>query len=238
MVFGERTCRGCRQPFNYGTRNPPEPSAAEIAEALRAAGHAGPGPHAPAPPPSQAPNRGAPAAPAPHPRSIPSGAPVRDAPALAGLETGRFEQVGAVLADDIPGFIDSSLYAAFTPKHVDVAPVSGLDPGRADDVGAVRVAAVPGLEATGRDQVGAVPTEDVPGLFHSDFLRAPDLALAPGTIEGLEASPRAARTPAGAKAGRRGKGTDELPAITCQCGTIHRLPRCPSCGTRHRGADD
>ena len=240
LVFGERTCRGCGQPFNYGTRNPPEPSAADVAEALRAAGHlpVGAAPAAPAPTPGA--HRGAAPAPAPHPRSIPQGAPVGDVPELAGIDSGRFAPVGDVSVDDIPGFVDSTLYASFTPKQVAVAQVAGLDTGRADQVGEVRAALVPGLEATGRDLVGAVPTEDVPGLFHSDFLRAPEVPLARERIEGLEVSPRGRPTAASASArgARKGRGSDELPTITCMCGTAHRLPRCPSCGTRHRGADD
>lgn len=242
LVFGERNCRTCGQAFNYGARNPPEPSFAEVVEALRAGGHAPPSLDSEVPravPPNAA-YRAATPAPAPHPRSIPSGAPVSDAPTMAGLDTGRFEPVGEVSIPDIPGFVDSSLYRAFTPAHVDVQQVADLDTGRAADVGAVRVQLVPGVEPTAKEAVGAVPTEDIPGIFHSDFLRAPEVPIIVAAIDGLERSPRAEhRTSATGPAGRRkGRSAGELEPCTCNCGTTHRLPRCPSCGTRHRDAAD
>lgn len=243
LVFGERNCRSCGQAFNYGARNPPEPTFAQVVEALRAAGHPAPSlDESAAPAAAQAAYLGAPAAPAPHPRSIPSGAPVNDlpapaGPAIAGLDSGRFERVGEVRVDDIPGFIDSSLYAAFTPKHVETAPVAGLDSGRAVEVGQVRVAPVQGVEPTAKDAVGEVPVEDIPGLFHSDFLRAPEVPLRTQSIDGLEVSVSAARATAAGKPAARRKGSKELGNCTCNCGTTHRLPRCPSCGTPHRDAD-
>lgn len=244
LVFGERSCRTCGQAFNYGARNPPEPTFAQLVEALRAAGHAPPSlddavPHTA---PQNAAYRGAPVAPAPHPRSIVSGAPVMDPPApaiptITGLESGRFERVGEVQVDDIPGFIDSTLYAAFTPKQVNTAPVAGLDTGRAVEVGQVRVAPLQGVEATAKDAVGEVPVEDIPGLFHSDFLRAPNVPLHTQAVEGLETSRRAEPAPgATAAPGKRQRNTDDLDNCTCSCGTTHHLPRCPSCGTPHRGA--
>ena len=242
LVFGERNCRTCGQAFNYGTRDPPEPSFAEVVEALRAGGHAPPtlDDAVAVAPPVNAPYRTAAPAPAPHPRSIPSGAPVSDVPTMAGLDTGRFEPVGDVRVDDIPGFVDSSLYRAFTPAHVDVQQVADLDTGRAADVGAVRVQLVPGVEPTAKEAVGAVATEDIPGIFHSDFLRAPEVPIIVAAIDGLERSPRAShRTSTAAPAGKRqGKSAGAFEPCTCNCGTTHRLPRCPSCGTPHRDADD
>jgi hypothetical protein len=237
LVFGERSCRTCGQVFNYGTRNPPEPSFAQTVEALRAAGF---------PPPSLDDDAHAPVAamptrpPAPAARSVPSGAPVRDVPEMPGIETGRFASVGAVAIEDVPGFMDSGIYRAFTPSDVRVQPVAGLDTGRAEEVGAVRVQRVAEVEATVRDAVGEVRGQDVPGLFHSDFLRAPDAPVRAPAIEGLEVSPRGLERkgkPVPATKAKR-KGQADLARVRCQCGESHHLPRCPACGTRHRDATD
>lgn len=246
LVFGERSCRTCGQVFNYGARNPPEPTFAQMVEALRAAGHPPPRLDEEAPPASPRPTlrSAAPPAPAPHPRSVPSGAPVDDAPAIAGLETGRFASVGDVAIEDVPGFMDSGIYRSFTPDSVNVQQVAGLETGRAADVGEVRVQRVPEVEPTVKEAVGAVRTEEVPGVFHSDFLKAPDVPLRTQTIEGLEASPRGPerRKPAAvAKAqGPKGvrKAAVDLGRVLCQCGEAHRLSRCPSCGTPHPDARD
>lgn len=256
LVFGERECRHCGQGFDYGARNPPEPSFMQVVEALRAAGHRPPSLDEPEPPRRPAPAPTAPR-PAPHPRSIPSGAPVedtpprRDPPMMEGLDTGRFAATGDVVPDDIPGLQDSSLFRAFTPDKVNVAPVAGLDTGRLESVGEVRVQRVQDVETTAKDKVGEVETQDVPGIFHSDFLRAPDVPLRIDRVDGLEPSTRAA-SPAKAKAGkidrtgetagqkkRRIADRDEaLTPTLCPCGTTHRLPRCPSCGTAHKDAVD
>lgn len=239
LVFGERACRSCGQVFNYGARNPPEPTFPQMVEALRAAGHPPPSLDDDVPVARPAPARVAPQAPAPHPRSVPSGAPVSDVPLMAGIDTGRFASVGDVAIEDVPGFMDSGIYRAFTPGQVAVETVAGLDTGRAAEVGEVRVARIADVESTAKDAVGEVSTQDVPGIFHSDFLRAPDAPVRAQIIDGLEPSPSGPerRRPA---TGAKGKGAAkaEMRRIMCQCGETHQLPRCPSCGTRHRDADD
>lgn len=243
LVFGERSCRTCGQVFNYGTRNPPEPSFPQMVEALRAAGYPPPSLDGPVLTPVAPARSAAPAAPAPHPRSIPDGAPVSDAPAMAGLETGRFASVGDVAIEDVPGFMDSGIYRAFTPGSVDVAPVAGMETGRANEVGEVRVQRIAEVEPTAKDAVGAVRTEEVPGIFHSDFLKAPEVPLRTQTIEGLEASPSSqvrrrpkAEAPAATKGKGRARSAEDLGRTLCLCGETHRLPRCPACGTPHPDA--
>lgn len=248
LVFGERSCRTCGQVFNYGTRNPPEPSFPQMVEALRAAGYPPPSLDEPVRTPSGPPRSPAPAAPAPHPRSIPDGAPVADAtapgaPAMAGLETGRFASVGYVAIEDVPGFMDSGIYRAFTPDAVNVTPVAGMETGRATEVGEVRVQRIAEVEPTAKDAVGAVSTQEVPGIFHSDFLKAPEVPLRTQAVEGLEASPstQSRRRPKSeASAAPKGKGrarsAEDLGRALCLCGETHRLPRCPACGTPHPDA--
>src|SRR5688572_28770260 len=218
LVFGERKCRNCGQVFQYGAAPPPEPSFSEIAAALRAAGQPVPDyltfDEAPAPPRP---------APASRPAAPPIGQPARaappqrraDVPQLEGLDTGRFKSIDVVQTEDIPGFIDSSLFAQFTPKEVDVAPVFGLETGRVE-VGEVRAIPSVDVDHTARPDVGEVVTTQVSGIFHSDFLKAPPVPIDAGGLEGLEQSPSTARpraATADAPAGTKAKKQRELARV-------------------------
>ena len=98
IVFGERRCRSCGTAFDYGATPPPEPTAAQVFDALAGM------------PTVSVVQRPAEAA----------------VPTLPGLDTGRYD-VGEVEADDVPGLIDSTLFRAMTPETVDVAPISDLE---------------------------------------------------------------------------------------------------------------
>lgn len=198
IVFGERRCRGCGLTFDYGPSAPPEPTTAQVFDALANATGA---------------------------RS-PARSPAPEVPTLAGLDTGRFE-VGEVPVDDVPGLIDSTLFKAMTPDHVDVAPISGLE--LTMQVGGdveVAAAPIPGLEA--RACVGdVVDVAPVPGLFRSDLFRT-DVDIGAGAAAAgdvLEVSHNAGRrTPKASADGSRR-------VVCASCSTVHHLGRCPSCGT-------
>lgn len=219
LVYGERQCRGCAQTFQYGAPEPPIPTGAQILEALRAAGVAVPMP----------------------PSTTPPASPPTSVAPLPGLDTGRFEDPGQVRVEDIPGLIDSTLFRAFTPAEVQTAPVAGLDVGRFDEVGPVAPAFTPGLEVTPRDDVGEVFVQPVMGLFRSDIYRGPD-DVATQPLEGFEPtfeadSPAAGRASRPARAeGPKARGwvaDEDLEKVLCRCSEVHRLPRCPACGTPH-----
>jgi len=217
IVFGERRCRGCGMVFDYGPSPPPEPSAAQIFDAL--AGQSG----APSTPPT-------PAAPSTPPTMRRPAEP--EVPTLAGLDTGRYE-VGEVPIDDVPGLIDSTLFRAMTPDHVDAAPIAGLEltMQQGGDV-EVAPALIPGLEARA-DAVDVAEIAPVPGLFGSDVFRA-DVDIGAGAAAAgdvLEVSPNA---------GRRTHARDDAPrrVVCATCSTVHFLARCPSCGTAAPSHDD
>lgn len=147
---------------------------------------------------------------------------------IEGLDTGRFNAVGTVHSEEIPGFIDSTLFKAFTPAHVDTQQVNGFDAGRFADVGQVAMAAPVGLEATARDDVEVGFVGTVSGIFGSAIYDTRDVEVAPPPVEGLDASPSVQRA---SKLKR--VADDSLDKIVCRCGETHRLPRCASCGTLH-----
>jgi hypothetical protein len=231
LVFGERICRKCGQTFQYGANPPPQPSYAQVVEALAAVGlPPPPGPQQQSSsPPQQQPQ------PQPQPRAQQSANPFG-----ADLDHGRFEDVGDVDIPDVPGLLDSGIFKIFTPEHVDAAPVFGLDSGRFEDVGDVRAVVTPGLELAPRDEIGDVFTQPPSGLFHSDIFHT-DGDAATGTMPDLELSTSASAPPRSAtsttsdaaKAKKLKRKEDDLGTIVCRCGERHRLPRCPACGTSH-----
>ena len=169
IVFGERRCRSCGMAFDYGAAPPPEPSAADVFDALAGTQEVQPSPS--------------------RPRIAPARGDV-----VPGLETGRFE-VGEVEVEDISGLIDSTLFKSMTPKHVDAPPIQGLEfTQQISTDGAVRVEAVPGLERRAED-VGEVLPAAIPGLYGSDLFRAGvDVAAgANHASELLQVSPTAGR---------------------------------------------
>lgn len=209
--------------FDYGAAAPPEPTPAQIFDALAGGDDDATQPvlAGTAAAPARAPQ--APQAPAPSPRSPSTTAGVL----VEGLDTGRFD-VGDVAIDDVPGLIDSRLFAIMTPDHVDVSPIQGLEHTTQGDASAIttHAAEMPGLERR-NDEVGDVSVEVVPGLFGSDLFRA-NVDVAAGAAASaavLEVSPNAASR--GTK-----KGDGERRRIVCAtCSSVHWLLRCPSCGT-------
>jgi hypothetical protein len=245
-VFGERACRSCGQPFEYGPSPPPLPSTQQIVEALRAAGVT-PAASAAAPaspgdvlaPPADVAVR--PAALRPDAVRASASGPdaalaVEAAPAPAaapaGVDTGRFD-VGDVVPDEVPGLIDSTLFAAWTPAHVDVEAVPGLETTAVAAAVAVPAARLADLELA-HAAVGDVAVDVVPGVYHSDMFAAGVDVVAGAAAAGpiLEVSPGALRpTP---RAARKASGADGLARLACPgCGTVHAASRCPSCATAH-----
>lgn len=231
IVFGERRCRSCGMTFDYGAEPPPEPTQADIFDALLSAPEPAAQP-TPAPRPSAAtpqPRPTAPITPPPRPATqAPGGA------TLEGLDTGRFS-VGEVAIEDIPGFIDSTLFRGMTPDNVDAAPIPGLevtrvalgdvpeikhldvDAGRADVGEVPQMAAIPGLEGASMFRVNI---DFAAGGEHSDMLQVSHLIVHP-------------------KSDAKSAHTDELnlSRIVCSnCGLAHAKPRCPTCGTPHPDA--
>ena len=142
---------------------------------------------------------------------------------MADLDTGRFS-VGDVDVDDVPGLIDSTLFAAFTPATVEVDHIPGLETTQqaGGDV-EVRSAPIPGLDS-GNAEVGDVQVQSVPGLFGSDIFRT-DTDVPAGaerSLSVLDISPNA---------GLRRKEHVVVRHPCPTCGTVHAESRCPSCGT-------
>jgi len=219
IVFGERRCRACGMPFDYGAAPPPEPTAAQVFDTLSLLGAAPPAPPRPTPvaPPAPAPSR-APAPPSTPPRRV-------DADAMPGLDTGRYE-VGEVEIEDVPGFMDSTLFKSMTPDHVDAAPIPGLEITRqTGGDAAVRPEVIPGLEGRAED-VGEVFPAAIPGLFGSDLFQAGvDVAAgASASGEFLDVTPNAGRV-------IKDKDHGKVRTICATCSSVHFLSRCPSCGT-------
>jgi len=166
IVFGERRCRSCGTAFDYGATPPPEPTAAQVFDALAGVPTVSGG------------QRRAEA----------------DVPTLPGLDTGRYE-VGEVQVDDVPGLIDSTLFRAMTPEYVDVVPISGFERTMQTEADVpVTAAVIPGLD-TRIDPVDVAAIAPVAGLFGSDVFRT-DVDISAGAAAAgdiLEVSPNAAR---------------------------------------------
>ncbi len=154
---------------------------------------------------------------------------------MEGLDTGRFS-VGEVEVEDIPGFIDSSLFKAMTPDHVDVDAVPGLEITRTE-VGEVRAIARVDVDS-GRADVGDVEQlAGIPGIYGSDMFKTDvDIAAGGDASPMLETTTLKVRSkqPASATASKKKLSDDDLPRIVCNnCGSTHQKPRCPSCATAH-----
>jgi hypothetical protein len=203
VVFGERQCRTCAMPFDYGSNPPPVPSATDVFDSLMSA-------ELPQVPTSSSAASAPPRAPS--------------MPTLEGLDTGRLAVVGHVDVEEIPGFIDSTLYAAWTPRDVHVAPLRDLET-TATSTPAVRTQQLSDLDRT--IEVGDVVSEAVPGLFGSDLFRTDiDFAAGAAASAALDVTPNTRKAKAKAK-------TSSAPRrVACaSCGTVHPFARCPGCGT-------
>jgi len=202
IVFGERKCRSCAMPFDYGPNPPPEPSAEAVLDVLMSVELP---PMPGAPPPAVRPTN-----------DVATGT-------LPGLDTGRLAAVGAVDVEEIPGFIDSTLFAAYTPRSVDVATMPGLEVTRQAEV-QVQTRMLSDIDGQ-PVPVGDVVTQEVPGLFGSDLFRADvDIAAGASASPSLDVTTNSRPTKKSASSqGRR--------VVCASCATIHHLSRCPSCGT-------
>lgn len=224
IVFGERRCRSCGMPFDYGAAPPPEPTAAQVFDTLSLLGA----------PPSTPPSPNQPSQPPrPAPPPVASSTPPRQAntDAMPGLDTGRYE-VGEVEIEDVPGFMDSTLFKSMTPDHVDAAPIPGLEiTSQSGGDAAVRPEVIPGLEGRAED-VGEVFPAAIPGLFGSDLFQAGvDVAAGAGaSSEFLDVTPNAGRV-------IKDKDHGKVRTICATCSSVHFLSRCPSCGTAAPGRE-
>ncbi len=205
IVYGERQSRSCALPFDYGPNPPPEPSADAVVDVLMSV--------------DLPPLPGAPAVTAPSPAAQPRDVDVGTMP---GLDNGRSADVGDVVSEDIPGFIDSTLFAAYSPADVDIGTMPGLEATRQADV-QVRTRMLSDIDGQ-PVPVGDVVTQPVVGLFGSDLFRADvDVAAGASASPSLDVTTNSRPTKAANTVGRR--------VICATCATIHQLSRCPSCGT-------
>ena len=219
LVFGEQACRTCNQTFDYGPSAPPVPTYAQIVEALASVG-------LPAP---AAPIASTPRAPVvPAQPSAPRPQAAAPATQMEGLDTGRHAETGDVEWQEVSGLMETAMFAAFTPKHVEAQAVFGFDGGRFEEANAPSIAAPAGLERTEQDDGGDPLISPVSGLFGSDIYNTSGVTVAPPPVDGLEASPSIARA-----AKRKSVKDSDLEKALCRCSEVHRLPRCPACGTPH-----
>lgn len=147
------------------------------------------------------------------------------------VDTGRYTMVREpVQTEAIPGFIDSTLFAAYTPKEDSSTRMEGLE-GTAHEGGDAPVLTGDprqlGVELTAQQEVGEVAVEDIPGFIDSTLFAA----YTPATVEtqevaGLETSPSRPRV------FTKAAGDDEETPCA-SCGTKYPLERsrCPSCGS-------
>ena len=210
LVFGERRCRSCGQSFDYGVSAPGEPTPELVHEALVAAGMLKP-PEAAAAQPERA--QPAPAQPA--------------AALMPGLDRGRYEATGNVAVEDIPGFIDSTLFAVLTPKEVHVAPLEQLERTVFDGVGDVPPIETPGLERTRQHVDAHVPMLPLVAIERTSLVAA-NVQVPVDPVPALEASLRGRRP--GAEPARVPRKGDLAEIICRSCGQRHALQRCSQCG--------
>lgn len=233
VVYGQRSCMQCGASFQYGPQPPPEPTPAQIQEALATA--LATQPAAVSTPPSVASPSGPPP---PHPPSpvVPGyGGPGGPSNAFfeEAVDTGRYDHTtkAQVTPEAIPGFVDSTLFKAFTPRHVETERVEGLEA-----TGFVPVReAPPGdfvpLETTSYGEVGLVATEAIPGFVDSTLFKA----FTPSTVQTENVDGFEAGTSATSLRPARRRTPGETDTACSQCGTLHQSTLCPTCGARRRG---
>jgi hypothetical protein len=164
---------------------------------------------------------------APPPVTIP---PVSAAEAL--LDTGRFDDETArpVVTEDVPGLVDSALFAALTPDVVDVEVIADLETSRFEAVGDARPDPMVQLmledDRFDAASAQAVVVEAVPDLVDSTLFRAM-----------TDRAPPAAETPdvertAGAPRATKKASADDEGGRCRACGTPVSGAHCRACGTR------
>lgn len=201
------------------------PSVEQIVEALRAVG-------APVPPGlAQAlPVR----PPAPSAPSAPPAPPAVSLPPASGLEldTGRHASVGSVVPTSVQDMVAPGFYRPMAQGQAPLIEVIDLEPGRHAPVPNVPVVAIEGVERARFESVGPVETPWLEELASSGFYDPSASAPAPvAPLEGLETTAIDSGTPS--TGARRGRRSSSLSYITCRCSEVHRLARCPSCGSPH-----
>ncbi len=160
-----------------------------------------------------------------------SQAPSATSGQAAFVDTGRYSGAEApVQTEAIPGFIDSTLFAAYTPKEDSSTPMAGLEGTAYDAADTPVLTADPrqmGVELPSQAAVGEVEVEDIPGFIDSTLFAA----YTPPTVQteavaGLETSPSRPRA-------FQSSGADVESSACVSCGTGFALDRsrCPSCGT-------
>ncbi|MFZ9888061.1 MAG: hypothetical protein ACO3JL_11215 [Myxococcota bacterium] len=231
VVYGQRSCMHCGTTFQYGPQAPPEPTMAQVQLALATAFAAQGGPALPppahgAPPPSTRVQAG------PMIASDATPGPAYNA-AEETFDTGRYDLAtqAQVTTEAIPGFVDSTLFKAFTPTNVETEQVEGLE---ATGFGMVRDAPpaefVP-VETTSYGEVGLVATEAIPGFVDSTLFKAfTPSSVETEVVEGFEAGASAFSL----RPARRVVAADDGTACS-ECGTHHQSSLCPTCGARRRG---
>lgn len=176
------------------------------------------------------------------PMSSGQGAPMATPPAAGGgdmasfLDTGRFDgqAEGPVQTEAIEGFIDSSLFAQYTPETVDTEVVEGLEQTGFQEVGDVATEALP-VEHTSVEAAPDVPVqaEAIEGFIDSSlFAHYTPATVETEAIEGFEGSPSAQNLRPTKP--RKAANDDDLYECT-ECGLPHDKTVCPSCGARRRG---
>jgi hypothetical protein len=253
--MGEQGCRACGQTFDYGAQPPPVPTAAQVAEAIaehaarrhaqaqaqaqaaaqqaaQAAQHAQPPPAAPPQPRAQ------PVQPQPPPPQPQRAPPSTSSPSFMAapddFDSGRADAVGSVPREAIPGFIDSTLFGAYTPRHVDVDLVEGLELTARDDErdgSTVSSGVDPMFEHASLRVETETHPEVMPGLVDSTLFAA----YVPENVEVIPMGELEASTSVRRK--KTARDDEGLGRVACpSCGTVHKLPRCPACGATHPGS--
>ena len=220
VVFGERACRRCHTPFDYGPTPPAVPSAEQVNEALAAAG---------APPEAVMPTAAGAVRSSPPAPTTATGPAI---PMMEGLDTGRYD-VGEVTPQQVPGLIDSTLFASMVPERIDVVPMPELEPTHLEVAGIVHVMPTPDLEVLDRSAVPDAPVALLPDLMdNSAGGRGVDVVAGADQSADLDVLPSAFHVKS-----HRGVDSEPLSRAACaSCGEIHSVARCPACGTPHAGA--
>ena len=229
LVYGQRQCLRCGERFDYGPSAPPEPTPQQMQEALAHAQlqHAA----IAAPQPAHT----APTAPPPARVASPAASPPRE----DLIDRGRFDEAQgvAVQPEAIPGFIDSTLFAAFTPKDVAVERLADLESTQVDGAEAQGAPAMAPkafgleLELTSHAAAGDVTRDDIPGFIDSTLFAAFTPAhVETETPEGLEVLPTASAV----RPAKRPRGGDDGLGACSDCGARHDRTVCPACGARRR----
>jgi len=214
VVYGERACRTCQQPFDYGSAAVPIPDFETVRATLVAYGLP-----PPAPPLL---DLGAILA--------PDTAPVVDDGMAAFVERTEHAAVGNVTEERIPDLIDSTLYRSMVPAEVQVERIVDLESTRAERAPDVALdLETASMLDTGRfdgSRDAAVAVEDIPGFIDSSLYAA--FSAGPVDVEVVpdletQGRVRPKRAPAALD--------DEL--VPCRdCGTGYVGSVCPSCGAR------